>query len=157
MRLCSLSKFLLVLTTFSLIGLIFACLYHLFVSFSHSSLIMSKKNFVPSLAFELSPVNIRFGSITTSLVIAIVCFGLLITHLVPTGLEKVLPIEGATWSKFGFNVFFSVIVFFFAGVVGTTAAVFHALASLVVLARDLIVSPPQPDGNIAEPYLCAPV
>jgi hypothetical protein len=156
MGLCSVSKFLLGLTTFSLIGLIFACLYHLCVSFSDPSLIMSQKNFVPSLAFELSPVNIRFGSITTSLVVAFVCFGLLITHLVPTGLEKVLPVEGATWSKFAFNMFFAVIVFFFAGVVGFTAAIFHVVASIAVLARDLL-SPPPLDANLAEPYVCTPV
>jgi hypothetical protein len=53
-------------------------------------------------------------------------------------------------------MFFAVIVFFFAGVVGATAALFHAVASLIVLARDLL-APPQPDGNLPEPYICASV
>jgi hypothetical protein len=69
----------------------------------------------------------------------------------------VLPVEAATWSKFGFNMFFAVIVLFFAGVVGFTEALFHIVASLPVLARDLLAPLPPLDGNPVEPYVCAPV
>lgn len=54
---------------------------------------MAKKNFVPSMKPNFEPTNRRFGSIVSAIVIAFICFNLLIAHFLPIGIEKVFPVS----------------------------------------------------------------
>ena len=66
----------------------FICMIY-FLTFS---LEIAKKNFVPSIEPNFDPVNLRFGSIVSAIVVAFLCFNLLIAHFLPIGLEKVYPV-----------------------------------------------------------------
>ena len=96
-------------------------------------------------------MNLRFGSITAALLIMLICFVLLISHCLPIGIEQVFPIESKRWTKFLFNLFLAVIVFFFAGLVGIVTSIVHVIVSIVVLIGDY-VAPHVPSQDKAAEY-----
>ena len=114
--------------------------------YSYPSLEIAKKDFVPSFEPNFNPVNIRFGSITAAILIAFICFNLMISHCLPIGIERVFPIESKRWTKFLFNVYLAVIVFFFAGLAGVVTSVVNIAVSIVVLIGDYVAPAPASDN-----------
>ena len=98
---------------------------------------ISKKDFGPVLTDTMEPINSDFGVALTSLVIAFLCFHLIINRYVPIGIESFFPIEKSMWSKFIYSSFLGLMVFFYAGLYGVIACFLVFISSLLNLILDM--------------------